>query len=131
MGSRKKLSAAFLTVALLVAFPSATLAGEDDAGDGAVRDVPVTDEAPSPAPVDVVTDKPSDSAKDAVSDRPSDRVTDRVTDICRKHSHGDLRPHCVDDRHPHDFNVRKLILRLIHAGEWEKLIRLLHWLGWI
>ena len=132
MTSRNKAYVVLLAVALLLAFPSAALAGETDGRDAAVRDVPVTDEVVT----DAATEKPTDVARqdpvtDVAPDRITDRPTDRVTDHCRKHVHGDLRPHCVDDRHPHDFNVRKLILRLIHAGEWEKLVRLLHWLGWI
>jgi hypothetical protein len=54
-----------------------------------------------------------------VRDRETDRYwcVDVVTDR-----------RCIDDRHPH-VNVRHLIHRLIQAGEWEKLFRLLHRLG--
>ena len=75
-----------------------------------------------PAPVDVV-DRPVDRVRDRETDRVRDREIDRyrcvdfVTDR-----------RCIDDRHPH-LNVRHLIQRLINAGEWEKLFRLLHRLG--
>ena len=125
MGYRTRIAGAAMATALVLTFPASALA------DDAARDAPITDEAVTDRPADPVTDKVSDRPTDKVADRPTDKLTDRVTDHCRKHTHGDHRPHCIDDRHPHDFNVRKLILRLVHAGEWEKLVRLLHWLGWI
>lgn len=125
MGYRRKIAGAAIAAALVFAVSSSALA-EDT-----VTDAPVTDRAVTDRPTDSVTDKPTDKAVDAPTDKVTDRPTDRVTDHCRMHSHGDLGRHCIDDRHPHDFNIRALINRLIHAGEWEKLVRLLHWLGWI
>jgi len=53
---------------------------------------------------------------DTVTDRPADRVTDRP----------------VDRRPEHDeINYRKLFWRLVHAGEWGLVVRLLHHLGLI
>jgi hypothetical protein len=87
----------------------------------------VTDER---APVEQA-DRPADRAQaqlvDQPVDRPSDRVTDRSTDRYRCVDFVTDRS-CVDDRHPH-VNIRHLIQRLINAGEWEKLFRLLHRLG--
>ena len=83
---------------------------------------------------DRVSDTPrvADQVTEIATDRATGRVTDRVTDIvtdryrCRD-AVTDRR--CLDDRHPHDVNLRALIHRLINAGEWEKLFRLLHRLG--
>lgn len=68
-----------------------------------------------------VTDRPNDLVRDReiVRDRQRDRY--RCVDFVN-----DRR--CIDDRHPH-MNIRHLIQRLINAGEWEKLFRLLHRLG--
>jgi hypothetical protein len=109
--------------------------------DRPARDVPVDREVDRPAepdvaqvggtavdgPVDLpapsVAVPPSDRPSDPVIDRPADREIDRYrcVDVVN-----DRR--CIDDRHPH-VNVRHLIQRLIEAGEWEKLFRLLHRLG--
>ena len=79
-----------------------------------------------PVPVDIV-DRPSDRPVDRVRDRETDRVRDRETDRYRCVDFVTDR-RCIDDRHPH-VNIRHLIQRLINAGEWEKLFRLLHRLG--
>ena len=86
-----------------------------------------------PAVVDLV-DRPVDVRPPEVTDRSTevrdreiDRVRDRETDRYRCVDFVNDR-RCIDDRHPH-VNVRHLIQRLIHAGEWEKLFRLLHRLG--
>ena len=75
------------------------------------------------------TDGPSDRVSPPARpvDREVDQVTDRDVDRYRCVDVVTDR-HCVDDRHPH-VNVRHLIQRLINAGEWEKLFRLLHRLG--
>ena len=86
--------------------------------DEAVRDAPVRDTTP-----ETVVDEPAsdvaDDDSDAEVDRPIDRcrVSDVVTDRC----------HHVD--RPDDINYRALIIRLIKAHEWQKLLRLLHFLG--
>ena len=80
---------------------------------------------------DKVTDRITDKVTDRITDRPTDKITDRPTDRCDYRRFAATHDRCVDDHRAHDFNVRELIYRLIHAGEWEKLVRLLHWLGWI
>ena len=75
-----------------------------------------------PVPVGVV-DRPVDRVRDRMVDRVRDRETDRYRCVDVE---TDRR--CIDDRHPH-LNIRHLIQRLINAGEWEKLFRLLHRLG--
>jgi len=82
-------------------------------------------------PADRPTDKPTDRCVQSVTDRPcvDEKPTDRPTDRCL--SSADHPSRCIDDHHHHDINVRKLIWRLINAHEWEKLVRLLHWLGWL
>lgn len=108
---------------------------------------------PSDRSVDKVTDhtdvRPSDRTDREVTDRPRvrptdgcalstsdnarpcvvDRTTDRITDRCAQIAENPRR--CVDHQLPRDLNIRKLIWRLIQAHEWEKLVRLLHWLGWL
>ena len=87
-----------------------------------IGDRPVESRSVEPVSVDAV-DRPSDRPVDRETDRVRDRESDRhrcvdfVTDR-----------RCIDDRHPH-VNIRHLIQRLINAGEWEKLFRLLHRLG--
>ncbi len=95
---------------------------------GAVNQVAV--DRPLDRPVDV---RPVDPVP--VVDRPVDRVQDRETDRVRDRETDGYRcvdlvtdRRCIDDRHPH-VNIRHLIQRLIDAGEWEKLFRLLHRLG--
>ncbi len=78
---------------------------------------------------DLPTDRRIDREVDRVTDRRIDREVDRVTDRCHPRVTDNRR--CLDDHRPHDFNLRHLIWRLIKAHEWEKLIRLLHWLGWL
>lgn len=91
------------------------------------------DRATERAPVHEV-DRPTDSAmvvrpaSDTVNQPvETDRVVDRQTDRHRCVDFVTDR-RCIDDRHPH-VNIRHLIQRLINAGEWEKLFRLLHRLG--
>lgn len=76
-------------------------------------------------PTDRCALRTSDKARPCVVDRTTDRATDRCAQIAE-----DPR-RCVDHQLPHDLNIRKLIWRLIQAHEWEKLVRLLHWLGWL
>lgn len=76
--------------------------------------------------VDVV-DRPLDVTTDQVVERPSEQVRPAAVDRYRCIDVVTDR-RCIDDRHPH-VNVRHLIQRLIDAGEWEKLFRLLHRLG--
>jgi hypothetical protein len=91
-----------------------------------IVDQPVDPRASAPV------DEPAvDSVRPEVTDRPNDLVRDRETDRVRDRDRcvdfvNDRR--CIDDRHPH-VNIRHLIQRLINAGEWEKLFRLLHRLG--
>ena len=140
-----------LTPALIAALSGSALAADGEVTDVAVRD-DVTDRATDEVidlPTDVVTDRPTDvltdRPTDVVTDRPtdtpndrcrqklidrrcvSDRPTDRPVDRCLLTA-DHPRP-CIDDHRPHDLNYRKLIWRLIHAHEWEKLVRLLHALG--
>ena len=80
--------------------------------------------------------KPETGVRDQPTDRGVDRciqkrvdtrcVTDHEVDKCHHFADNDRR--CIDHR-PHDLNLRKLIWRLIHAHEWEKLFRLLLRLG--
>ncbi len=118
---------------------------EVPAEDGAKAEV---DMVTSDHEVDRVSDKVRDVIRDRVTDKLRDRVTDKVRDrevdrciqrrvdrIC-PHDHpidtceelADNPRRCVD-HHPHDINIRKLIWRLIHAQEWELLVRLLIRLG--
>jgi hypothetical protein len=85
-------------------------------------------DGPTDRPADQVTDGPADRPVEEV--RPTDRMMDRPVDreVDRRCVDFVTDRSCVDDRHPH-VNIRHLIQRLIHAGEWEKLFRLLHRLG--
>ena len=145
MRVRNRLITVLLTLALVAVFPISAVA-EDDA--------PTGDAAPDHVS-DNVRDKPSDKVTDRITDRPGDKVTDRITDRPTYRCHPRVNDHprrcvdkvpepdrcdprkvdqarlCIDDHHPDDFNVRQQIWRLIQAHEWEKLIRLLHWLGWL
>ena len=145
----KRLMTATLAVALIAVLPGTALASDEARGDAPVVDR-VSDK-PSDRPSDKPTDRPSDKSSDRPADRPTDRPSDKPIDRCVQRlvdkrcvddkpkdrpvdrcltvAEHDRR--CIDDHHPHDFNVRKLIWRLIKAHEWEKLIRLLHWLGWL
>ena len=152
MRARKRLITAMMAIALIAVLPGTALADDDTRGDAA----PV--EVESDRPADKVTDQPSDRPSDKPTDRPTDRcvqvavdrrcVDDIPNDRCLTAAEIDRRcidvqptdrcvvdavndRRCVDDHRPHDINIRKLIWRLIHAHEWEKLVRLLHWLGWL
>ena len=100
-------------VALLATSVAPALADEP------TRDVPVRDVVVDEPASDVAKDEPVDTVVDDSVGHAVDRcrVTDVVTDRC----------HAVD--RPHDINYRTLIIRLIKAHEWEKLLRLLHLLG--
>lgn len=123
MRSRKGLITASLALAMITSLPVAALA--DERGTDAVTER-VTDK-----PADRPADKPTDRCLQRLTDRGcvDHRPSDHPVDRCLAVAENDRR--CLDDHRPHDFNVRKLIWRLIHAHEWEKLIRLLHWLGWL
>ena len=135
MQTRNRMVTVALTPALIAALSGSALAADGEVTDVAVRD-DVTDRATDEVidlPTDVVTDRPTDTPNDrcrqklvdrrCVSDRPTDRPVDRCP-LTTDHP----RP-CIDDHRPNDLNYRKLIWRLIHAHEWEKLVRLLHALG--
>ena len=127
MRATNRFVTATLTLALVASAPSAVLAQED----APIRDT-ATDTAPDPVTervTDEVTDRPTDRITDKVTDRVTDRPTDRPIDRCL--TSADNQRRCLDDHHPHDLNVRQLIWRLINAHEWQKLFRLLHWLGWL
>lgn len=85
---------------------------------GLAREAPIDRGAGEPVRVEVV-DRPVDRVQDREVDRVSDRY--RCVDF-------ETDRRCIDDRHPH-VDIRHLIQRLINAGEWEKLFRLLHRLG--
>lgn len=89
------------------------------ATDRPVRQVEVRAGADTDRAVEPEVERPTDRPSASSVDRPVDR--NRCVDVVN-----DRR--CVDDRHPH-VNLRHLIQRLIDAGEWEKLFRLLHRLG--
>ena len=132
-----------ILVAILAALLAMTTAVPAIAQDRDVaRDAAVTD-APSETPqTDVVVTHPAetdpaqtdpaetDAAQDDVADRPTDRclAIDLVSDVCCLDRPSDPRPCNTVDR-PHDINYRLAIIRLIKAHEWEKLLRLLHFLG--
>lgn len=138
-----RMSVATLAMAIVATMPLAALATERDA----VRDQPVSDkvsDSVSDVPVDRPSDrevnKPDDRALDRTKDvrpgadvrpdRQIDREVDRITDRCHPRIVDNFR-RCLHDDRPHDLNIRHLIWRLIKAHEWEKLVRLLHWLGWL
>ena len=146
MRARNRFIAVAMAAALMALLPGTALAeGERDDAASATHDRP-TDRAidrPTDKPTDRPSDRPSDKPTDKPTDRPTDRCIqrlidrrcvddkpkDRPIDRCLAVAENDRR--CVTDHPPHDINIRKLIWRLIHAHEWEKLIRLLHWLGWL
>lgn len=128
MRTSKRLATAVLTLSLLAGFPLAAVAS----------DAPSVDETPTvrvaPADTDLVVDvrpsdeRPSDpTRRDKISDRRV-RDTDQVRDRCLL---TDNPRRCLHDRPSDHLNTRQLIWRLIQAQEWEKLVRLLHWLGLI
>ncbi len=133
MRARKRLIIATLAVGLMAALPGTALAEDATRGETVTRDH--LGERPLDRPVDRPTDKPIDRPTDQPTDRCIQRLTDRPcvddrpTDRCL--TAADHPRRCIEDERPHDFNVRKLIWRLIKAHEWEKLVRLLHWLGWL
>lgn len=136
-----RLSAATLAMVMVATMPATALAGEG------VRDRAISDQV-----VDRVSDLGEDREPDRVADRLDDRSSDgaidvrpepdrrtdrqidrevdRVTDRCHPRIVDNVR-RCLSDDRLHDFEIRHLIWRLIKAHEWEKLIRLLHWLGWL
>ena len=142
----RTITTALLAIAVFAASPLSALATEAsvDAGVRISSDVavdidrPVDAESDRPADreTDTQTDRPSDGDIDRPTDRPSDGDIDRTdeTDETDEVRHRclltDNPRRCLHDR-PHDFDIRHLIWRLIKAHEWEKLFRLLHWLGWI
>ena len=153
MQATKRLIIATMAVGLIAALPGTALA-EDGTRGGVVATDQVTDrpvDNPTDHPSDKPTDRPTDRPTDKATDRPTDKRNDRPTDRCIQRLIDwpcvDDRPtepptdrcltatdhprRCVDDHRPHDLNVRQLIWRLINAHEWEKLIRLFHWLGWL
>ncbi len=153
MQATKRLIIATMAVGLIAALPGTALA-EDGTRGGVVATDQVTDrpvDNPTDHPSDKPTDRPTDRPTDKATDRPTDKPIDRPTDRCIQRLIDwpcvDDRPtepptdrcltatdhprRCVDDHRPHDLNVRQLIWRLINAHEWEKLIRLFHWLGWL
>ncbi len=109
---------AIVLAALMMVFGGLPGLADERPGDDRIVDARVAVET-----VDRTVDRPVDRPVDREIDRVRDREVDRyrcvdfVTDR-----------RCIDDRHPH-VNIRHLIQRLIHAGEWEKLFRLLHRLG--
>jgi hypothetical protein len=141
MQATKRLIIATMAVGLIAALPGTALAEDGTRGDAVATDQ-VTDR-----PVDNPTDHPTDKATDRPTDKPTNRPTDRCIQRLIDRACVDDRPTepptdrcltatdhptwCVDDHRPHDLNVRQLIWRLINAHEWEKLIRLFHWLGWL
>lgn len=137
MFTRRRVAAGGLTLAMLLAF-SATAMAERSADEAAIGEG-VTDRETDRTLNATKADRPNDRPVDEVSDRPSDRPTDRITDHptdrrvdrCHLLRTDRLPLDCIDDDRPRDLNIRHLIYRLIHAGEWAKLVRLLHWLGWI
>lgn len=93
---------------------------------------PATDLAPDRNRVrlrDPAQEPTTDVAPDRDRVRERDRsCADRVTDArCCPDQPADRVPeHCRDHEPPEvDVNIRKLVWRLIHAEEWEKLFRLL------
>ena len=137
MFTRRRVAAGGLALAMLLAFPATAMA-ERSAEEAAIGEGVTdreTDRTRDATEADKPDDRPVDEVSDRTSDVPADRITERPTDrrVDRCHlSRTDRLPlDCIDDDRPHDLNIRHLIDRLIHAGEWVKLVRLLHWLGWI
>lgn len=140
MRARSRLATAALTVVFVAVTPLAALGGErnlqlTDAA-GLTTDVPdrpaITDR-----PTDRITDRPSEGVTDRPNDKPGDRPSDRVVDrpndrpVKRCVELADNPRRCLHDEVTDHINIRQLIWRLIHAHEWKKLIRLLHYLGWV
>ncbi len=136
MHRRNRLVAGILAAALMIAFPLSATADGGGFGDQVSDRRPDTNVDQSPDVVrdvrfDAVADRPGDKVVDRPSHRPTDRITDGPIDRCDVRRFAATHPDCVTDHPSHDFSIRKLIYRLIKAGEWAKLVRLLHWLGWI
>ncbi len=144
MRASKRLMIAMLAVGLIAILPGTALAEEGTRGDAIATDH-VTDrhvDKPVDRPTDKPTDRPTDKPVDRPTDKPVDRCDQRLTDrrcvddtpidhpTDRCLAVTDHARRCIDDEHPHDLNIRQLIWRLINAHEWEKLVRLFHWLGW-
>lgn len=138
-----RLSVATLAMAMVATMPLAALATERDT----VRDHTKVDQVedrvsdvPVERPPDRVVDQRDERVQDRATDvrpvtdqRPDgqiDREVDRITDRCHPRIVDNVR-RCLHDDRPHDLNIRHLIWRLIKAHEWQKLFRLLHWLGWL
>lgn len=118
----RNLVAALVALAVLAVIPLSAMAEEARSD----SDRPVDTIQPVERP------QPSDEVKP--SDRPSDkpiREVDEADKVRHRCLLTDNPRRCLHDDRPHDFDVRKLIWRLIKAGEWKKLFRLLHWLGLI
>ena len=139
-----------LVLALLAGFPLSAVAEEDQAqtGDAVTtldRHTDRVTDRPTDKPSDRPTDKPIDRPTDKPSDRPIDRCDPRLTDHVRRCldrpttdrpvndclRQTDNPRRCISDDHSDHINIRHLIWRLIHAHEWEKLVRLLLHLGWL
>ena len=104
----RRLLAALLAALLMLATTAPALAQERDLPTDRTTDVAVTDTVPV------------DTVSDAATDRPTDRC--HQTDI--------PNDRCPTIDRPHDgVSYRALIIRLIKAHEWQKLLRLLHFLG--
>jgi len=133
---RRHLRLLALTMAVLLLVPLTAIAREP------LTDTVQVDKAAES--VDLVRDRPVDQSVDRVRepktdrrkvlDRQDDRIieheVDRPIDRCHPRLVDNPR-RCLDHERPHDINIRQLIWRLIKAHEWEKLVRLLHWLGWL
>ena len=135
MRKTNRVITAITSVALLAVMPLSAAASEVEvsiSADVVVESDQSTDahtDRPADREVDKETDRPSDREVDKETDRPSDQVdeTDEVRHRCLL---TDNPRRCLHDR-AHDFDIRHLIWRLIKAHDWEKLLRLFHWLGWI
>ena len=139
MQTKNRLVTVALAAALIAGLSGSALADVGIIVPEFLPDPLIRDQA-TDRPVDVVTDRPDDEVTDRLADKPSDvcpsrqvdrhtrcvsdRPTDRPVDRCLLTT--DYPRRCINDHRPHDFNYRKLIWRLIHAHEWEKLVRLLH-----
>ncbi len=103
--------------------------GDTDAERDRVRDqdrTGVTDTRPG-AEQDRTRDRITDRIRDRADVRCVDRVTDRIRCCPDRPVDYELPEWCRHHEPPEtDVNIRQLIWRLIHAGEWGKLVRLLH-----
>ena len=135
MHARNRITAEMIVASLVVAIPLSAFADDRRTTDKAtVRAVEVADRPVDVARdhrVDRVTDRPNDEVVDRPRHRPTDEITDRPVDRCDHRRFAAAHERCVDDHRDHDVNIRKLLHRLFHAGEWAELVRLLHRLGWI